>query len=120
MLATVSAPEEQVRFRDDLEALGFRLIEERRMLKYAMQVNRYLTYWVHWDPPERAVYFTWELAIGEFMGDRGLQLGSNEALNSFLFPQHDARGPEELEFVVAEMDRAEQVLRSLDFAEPGA
>lgn len=103
-------------FRSDLEALGYRLVERRgKVLQYAHAANRYLTYWVHWDPEERAVLFTWELAIGEYMGDRGLQLGSNEALNSFLFPQYDARGAQDIAFVVGEMERTEQVLRSLDF-----
>lgn len=108
-------------FESDISALGFRLVEERRgVYHYSLQVNRYLSYWVHWGRSKSEVLFTWECAIGEYMADRGLQLGSNEALNSFLFPQHDARGPEDVSFVVQEMDRAEGILGSLNPAAPGA
>lgn len=110
---------DQASFRDDLQALGYRLVEERRgVYQYALQSNRYLAFWVHWNPSAREVLFTWECAIGEYMAERGLQLGSNEALNSFLFPQADARGPEDIAFVVQEMDRAEETLGSLNPAAP--
>lgn len=112
---------ERETLESDLAALGYRLVEERKgVYQYALQVNRYLTYWVHWTPGAGEVLFTWECAIGEFMADRGLQLGSNEALNSFLFPQHDARGPEDVAFVVQEMDRAERILGSLNPVAPEA
>lgn len=108
-------------FGRDLEALGFRFVEERRgTLQYSLQANRYLVYWVHWSPRPGEVLFTWECAIGEFMAGRGLQLGTNEALNSFLFPQNDARGPEDIGFVVQEMERAEHLLGSLNPAAPDA
>lgn len=112
----------QEAFHADLEALGYRLLEQRRTGErhYALTVSRYLSYSVHWDPAVRRATFTWEHAIGEFMGDRGMQVGSNEPLNSFLYPQHDAQGPEDVAFVVGEMDRIEAILRSLDLAAPDA
>lgn len=101
----------------DLEALGFRLVEQRRTgdVQFSHNASRYLVYWVHWNPDEDHCLFTWELAIGEFMGDHGLQIGSNDPLNLFLFPSSDARGPATAEFVVTEMNRTEAILRSLNF-----
>ena len=105
-------------FAEDLEALGFRFVQDRRGVnQYALRSTRYLTYWIHWDPEDDGVLFTWELAIGEYLAARGLQLGSNEELNSSLFPQHDAQGQADIRFVVSEMERAEQLLRSLNFLE---
>jgi hypothetical protein len=64
--------------------------------------------------------FTWEFAVGEFFDDRGMQIGSNEALNLFLFPQYDSRGPADVAFVASELDRIELVLRSLNFVDAEA
>src|SRR5438093_10966399 len=105
------------RFHDDLVSLGFRPLQETRRadLQYAKNANRYLTYHVHWDPLEGTILFTWELAIGEFFDHRQMQIGSNDALNLFLFPQFDARGPADVGFVAGELDRCEQTLRALNF-----
>lgn len=104
-------------FHDDLVALGFRLSQHGRAgdRQYVKQAGRYLVYSVHWNPDDGTCLVTWEFAVGEFMDHHGLQIGSNEALNLFLFPQHDARGPAEIRFVASELDRTESVLRSLDF-----
>ena len=107
---------------DDLLALGFRLVEQTRRgdVQYSKAANLYLTYFVHWDPGENEILFTWEFAVGEFFDHRGMQIGSNEALNLFLFPQYDSRGPTELSFVVGELDRVEQVFRGLNFIDAEA
>ena len=109
-------------FASDLEALGFRAVGQNRRgeVTYAKRANRYLVYNVHWEPETGEVLFTWEFAIGEFFDARGLQIGSNEALNLFLFPQHDAKGTPDISFVVAELDRAEQIFRSFDFVDSEA
>jgi hypothetical protein len=108
-------------FNADLEALGFRPVGQNRRgeITYAKQGNRYLVYNVHWDPATGDVLFTWEFAIGEFFDERGMQIGSNESLNLFLFPQYDAKGRADIAFVVGELDRAEQVFRSLEFVDAG-
>ncbi|MGH2793712.1 MAG: hypothetical protein ACRDKG_05350 [Actinomycetota bacterium] len=107
---------------DDLLALGFKLVEQSRRgdWQYAKPANRYLTYHVHWDPSAQDLLFTWEFGIGEFFDHRGMQIGSNEALNLFLFPQYDARGPADVAFVASELDRIEAVLRSLNFIDAEA
>ena len=109
-------------FHDDLLALGFAPREQPRRgeIQYVKHGNRYLTYFVHWDPVEETALFTWEFAIGEFFDHRGLQIGSNEALNLFLFPQNDARGAAEVSFVVGELDRAEHILHAFDFVDAEA
>ena len=109
-------------FAADLEALGFRPVGQNRRgeLTYAKNANRYLVYNVHWDPEVGDVLFTWEFAIGEFFDAHGLQIGSNEALNLFLFPQNDAKGPPDISFVASELDRAEQIFRSFNFVDAEA
>ncbi len=103
-------------FQNDLVALGFRPVQNRTgVVQFALEATPYLTYWVHWDTQEESVLFTWEHAIGELMSRLDLQIGANEELNSFLFPKHDARGPQDVTFVVEEMDRAEQVLHAVSF-----
>lgn len=99
-------------FASDLEALGFRRVGTRRADEWVKQATPYLTYSVHLD--EAGALFTWEVAIGELMSDHGLQVGSNETLNQFLFPKHDARGPADIDFVVSEIARAEDLLRAID------
>jgi len=104
-------------FESDLITLGFRLTQDRGtgVIQYSMQASDWLTYWVHWNTDDQTVLFTWEHAIGEYMSANGLQIGANEELNQFLFPKHDARGPQDIAFVVQEMDRAEAILRLVDF-----
>jgi hypothetical protein len=109
-------------FQSDLEALGFRHVGQTRRgeITYEKNANRYLTYHVHWDPGTKDILFTWEFAVGEFFDARGMQIGSNEALNLFLFPQFDAKGPADLTFVAAELDRSEQIFRALNFVDAEA
>jgi len=106
-------------FQEDLTALGFRPMQDRGtgVVQFAAEATPYLTYWVHWNRPEATVLFTWEFAVGEFMDARDLQIGANEPLNQYLFPKLDARGPQDISFVAQEMDRADQVLRSLSLLE---
>ena len=103
-------------FEADLLALGFRYATEGRtgVRNYARAETSCLTYWVHWNPDEHTVLFTWEHAIGEYMSANGLQIGANEELNQFLFPKNDARGPQDITFVVREIDHAEAVLRAVN------
>lgn len=104
-------------FHQDLEALGYRAVQDRGagVVQYSLAQTRHLTYWVHWDTRAQTVLFTWELAIGEMVSELGMQIGSHEPLNQFMFPAHDARGPQEIAFVAQEMDRVEQLLRSISF-----
>ncbi len=100
----------------DLLDLGFRVAQDRGYgnVAFVMQATPFLSYSVHWSQSEGSLLFTWEFAIGEFMSANGLQIGANEELNQFLFPKFDSRGPLDIAWVVSEMDRAEQILGSLN------
>ena len=107
-------------FRDALGELGFGLAQERAargVRLFSAQPNRYLTYWVHaYD--DGSALFTWEFAIADFLDSRGIQVGSNEALNLFMYPRQDERGSQDAAWLAGAIDRAEEVLRSLRFDAP--
>ena len=108
-------------FDSDLRDLGFERSERwaSGRVRYSLAATPYLTYWVHWDPDREDVLFTWEIALGSYFDSLGLQVGSNEELNQFMFPKFDSRGPADVGFVAQEMDRAERILRSIDFLTAG-
>lgn len=84
---------------------------------YARRPTAYLTYWVQAHEDGTAL-FTWELAIGELASARGLQVGSDEHLNTFLYPREDARGPQEGAWVASQLERTEALLRSISLLDP--
>ena len=104
-------------FTDDLRTVGFTLAQEKRdgSRSFSLARNRFLTYWLH-VPPEGPALFTWELAIGEYMDEYGLQIGSSEPLNQFLFPQVDVELAPELGEVVRAMERTEASFAGMNFA----
>ena len=107
-----------VGFQEALQELGFALAEERPSKGaqvYAASPNRFLTYWVHLYPDDTAL-FTWEFAIAEFLERHAMQIGANEALNLFMFPSNDERGPQEQEWLAATIDRTVASLAALEFA----
>lgn len=104
-------------FEEALERLGFRLAQERprpRVRLYSATPNRFLTYWVHVYGDGTAL-FTWEFAIADYLAERGIQVGSNEALNLFMYPRQDERGPQDAAWLAGAMDRAEAILKSVRF-----
>jgi hypothetical protein len=107
-------------FDDDLHVLGFRLAQDKRdgTRMYSLARNRFLTYWVH-VPLEGAALFTWEFAIGEYMDEYGLQLGANEPLNQFLFPQTDTELEQDLSALVKAMERTEAMFAGMNFGHRG-
>ena len=104
-------------FEGSLATMGFRLDRETRgIAHYAARPNRYLTYWVQSDEDGGAL-FSWEFAIAEYAATLGLQVGSDEHLNTFLFPRRDARGPQDPAWVAGQIERTEAVLRSFSLLE---
>jgi hypothetical protein len=102
-------------FEDALARHGFREVLDRRDVRYyAASPSPYLTYSVHVEPDGTAL-FSWEFAIGEYMSSLGLQVGSDEHLNTFLFPREDTRGPQEPAWLAAQVERTEALLRSISF-----
>ncbi len=108
-------------FVDDLESIGFVFQSQGRggVRHYALQGNRFLTYYVHVADDESGGVFSWEFALGEFCEVRGLQVGANDVLNVFLYPDGDVHVPPSVASVVAQIDAAETRLNALRFADPG-
>jgi hypothetical protein len=106
-----------VAFDNDLQLLGFQPAQERRdgHRVFSLARNRFLTYWVHVPPDDGQALFTWEFAIGAYVEEYGLQIGTNEPLNQFLFPQRDEDVAQELGEVVRAMERVETIFREMDF-----
>lgn len=107
-------------FEEVLARLGFVLADERARrgtLMYRMEPNRFLTYWVHVYEDGTAL-FTWEFAIAAYAATLGLQVGSGEELNTFLYPMTDDRGPQDGSWLADALDRVEAVLRSVRLDAP--
>jgi hypothetical protein len=99
-------------FEAALRDLGFTLERDSRGVRHhARRPTPYLTYWVQTHEDGSAL-FTWEFAIGEFAAARGLQVGSDEHLNTFLYPRNDDRGPQDAAWLASRLERTEAVLRS--------
>ncbi|CAN5326308.1 hypothetical protein BH20ACT24_BH20ACT24_22810 [soil metagenome] len=109
-------------FFEALERLGFRLAQDRPSRgsqAFVSQRNAYLTYWIHvYD--DGSALFTWEFAVTDYLLRLGIQLGSSERLNLFMFPVEDDRGVQEAGWLAGAMDRADARLRSVDFTSPEA
>jgi hypothetical protein len=102
-----------------LEQLGFAVDRESRGVRhFARRPTQYLTYWVQAYDDGTAL-FTWEFAIGEYAGSLGLQVGSDEHLNTFLYPRDDARGPQDGAWLASQLERTEALLRSFSLLDPG-
>jgi hypothetical protein len=110
-----------VAFADDLRMVGFQLAQDKRdgSRTYSLARNRFLTYWLHVPADDGPALFTWELAIGDYMTEYGLQVGTNDPLNQFLFPQQDHEVAQDLAEVVKAMEQAEAVFSGMDFGARG-
>ncbi len=99
-------------FEDSLAGFGFTFDRDNRGVRhFVRRPGPYLTYWLQARDDGTAL-FTWEFAIGEFAASLGLQVGSDEHLNTFLFPRQDNRGPQDATWVASQIERTEAILRS--------
>ncbi len=109
-------------FREALARLRFHEATGRRPRGTEVltaEPNRYLTYTLQLFEDGTAL-FSREFAVGEYLATRGIQFGSDETLNQFMFPRADERGPQEAGWLAGAIDRAEEALRSLRFDDPEA
>jgi hypothetical protein len=109
-----------VEFEDVLDRHGFSPAPERRgrdARQYVATPNQYMTFSVHAYADGTAL-FTWEFAVAEYLANRGIQVGDGEILNLFMYPSNDERGRQDGAWLTAVLDRADALLRSLDFAQP--
>ena len=109
-------------FAEALALHGFRENDERRVgagrsRQFVATPNRFMTYSVHAYEDGTAL-FTWEFAIADYLADRGIQIGSDEALNQFMYPRQDLRGPQEAAWLEDSIDQAQLALAALRFDEP--
>lgn len=79
--------------------------------------NPFLTYTVQAFDDGTAL-FSWEFAVGEFLRTKGIQFGSDETLNQFMFPREDARGAQDGAWLTDAVERTRAQLASLRFDEP--
>jgi hypothetical protein len=106
-----------VDFEQALLELGFRPgtgRSQRGARTFVAEPNPYLTYTVHAQDDGKAL-FTWEFAVGEYLRTQGIQFGSDETLNQFMFPREDDRGPQDGDWLLGAVERARAQLGSLRF-----
>jgi hypothetical protein len=111
-----------VEFGEALERFGFRLREGRGFASrdaelYVAAPNRHMTYMVHAYPDGTAI-FSWEFALADFLATRGIQVGSDEALNQFMYPREDIRGNQDGAWLTSAIERTEAMLADLRFDRP--
>ena len=106
-------------FDEALSGFGFHANQGRapRGAKlFTAEPNRYLTYSLHAYEDGTAL-FTWEFALGEYLLTKGIQVGSDETLNQFMFPREDDRGTQDAAWLAEVIERAQAALRSIRFDE---
>jgi hypothetical protein len=109
-----------VTFDEALARFGFHASQGRapRGAKlFTAEPNRYHTYSLHAYEDGTAL-FTWEFALGEYLLTKGIQVGSDETLNQFMFPREDDRGTQDAAWLVEVIERAQAALRSIRFDGP--
>ncbi len=109
-------------FQEALATLGFRPSVERAFgnrdtTLYEARPNRYMTYTVHAFDDGTAM-FTWEFALGDYLAGRGLQVGSDEALNQFIYPREDLRGPQDGAWLVSAVEQTAAMLSTIRLDRP--
>ena len=101
----------------DLTELGFREVgQSRGRPQWAAGVNRYLQFTLYLEPS--SILLTWRFGLGDFMLDRGWQIGGAESASQELYPQRDVRLPADADAVAAEVRRTLGQLQ-LDLGDPG-
>lgn len=81
--------------------------------------NRYLTYTVQAFDDGSAL-FSFEFALGEYLATKGIQVGSDEALNQFAYPRQDIRGPQDGAWLASAIEQAESLLADVRLDRPDA
>ena len=100
----------------ELTELGFRQVgESRGRPQWAAGVNRHLQFTLYLEPD--SILLTWRFGLGEYMLERGWQIGGAESASQELYPQHDVRLSPEADAVAAEIRRTLTQLQ-LDLGDP--
>jgi hypothetical protein len=107
-------------FEETLATLGFHPASGRTpkgVQVLTAEPNPFLTYTVQ-KLEDGTALFSWEFAVGEYLRTRGIQFGSDETLNQFMFPREDTRGSQDGTWLVEAIERAQAQLASLRFDRP--
>ena len=104
-------------FSRALAGEGFHREEQRGLSRssgavYVASPNRFATYTVQIFGDGSAL-FSWEFAIADYVATLGMQVGSDEGLNQYLFPRQDVRGPQDPAWLTAALDGAAAMLASV-------
>lgn len=99
-------------FADALAGLGFvhQGATRRGGEQWTLEFNRFLTFTLN-DLGD-SVVFSWVFALGDYILERGMQIGAGETSFQELYPQHDVRLPHEPDAIRIEVTRT---LRTLQF-----
>lgn len=104
-------------FEAALEALGF--VDEGSSRRggrvWRLELNRFMTFTLHDFGND--VLLTWAFALGEFMLERGMQIGAGETTFQELYPRADMRLPHDPSAVEGEIARTLRRLR-FDLGDP--
>ncbi len=96
--------------------LGFELLQDRRgMQRFARRSNPYLQWWLtlHADGTGE---LTWEFELGAYLKAKGFAVSAQDELSLLAFPAFERRGPADSAWLRNEVDGAERLLASVDFA----
>ena len=109
-------------FDEALTRLGFAPSTERAFTarggkRYDAHPSDFMTYTVSAFDDGTAI-FSWEFALGDFLAGKGLQLGSDEALNQYLFPREDLRGEQSGAWLVGVVEQTEALLSTIRLDRP--
>jgi len=109
-------------FDEALMKLGFAPSQERAFTargtkRFEARPNAFMTYTVYAHDDGTAI-FSWEFALGDFLAGKGLQVGSDEALNQFVFPREDLRGMQSGAWLVTAVEQTEAMLSTIRFDRP--
>lgn len=104
-------------FDDDLEALGFTVQGSSRRggRMWVLPFNRFLQFTLH--DYHDTIVLTWSFLLGEYVLDKGWQVGASETSSAELYPQRDVRLEMDIDAVSAEITRVLASLR-LDLGDP--
>jgi hypothetical protein len=109
-----------VDFEEALQRFGFEPETDRSprgVRVFAAHPNPFLTYTVQAIDDGQAL-FTFEFAIGEYLATKGIQIGSDEALNQFAYPRQDIRGPQDGTWLTSAIEQAETLLADIRLDRP--
>jgi hypothetical protein len=101
-----------VNFDEVLATLGFDPETGRTprgVAVYHAHPNPFLTYTVQAFEDGTAL-FSFEFALGEYLATKGIQVGSDEALNQFAYPRQDIRGRQDGAWLMSAIEQAEALL----------